>query len=353
MRKITNVLADNQKVFVGLEVAKRTWKLAVRSRGRIIARLSMEGKSEVLIQYLRDHFSGCEIMVIYEAGYSGFWLHDRLVESGYKCVVTPPHTVTQAKDTRVKTDTVDALRLAKVLEDGDYKSCHVPNEREREDRQVSRTLLQVQSDLVRTLNRIRKFLDFHGKGLELAAGKWRPRDYRLVRNLHFTGSLQISWEVMWLLVDQLQAYKKRLRNVLLELSKAETYRDTVKIFSSAPGIGWFTAIRLALEWGDLSRFQNGKEFASFTGLVCSEYSTGDTVHRGRITGQGRGFIRRWLIESSWTAIRHDVALRKKFEAVWHHSGSKKKAIVAVARKLAVRLRSIFVTKQEYQLGIIQ
>jgi transposase len=207
--------------------------------------------------------------------------------------------------------------------------------------------------MVRALNRIRKFLDFHGKGLELTAGKWRPREYRIVRQLRFAGSLQTAWEVMWALVDQLQEHKKRLRSALLELSKTAAYRQAVKVFSSAPGIGCFTAIRLALEWGDLGRFDSGKEFGSYTGLVCSEYSTGDTVHRGRITGQGRGFVRRWLIESSWVAIRYDVALRNKFESVWSRSGSKKKAIVAVARKLAVRLRSIFITKQEYQLGVIQ
>jgi transposase len=353
MRKITKVLAENQKVSVGLEVAKRTWKVAVRTNGRLIAPVSMPGDSGQLIQFLRDHFPGCTISVIYEAGFSGFWLHDRLVAAGFKCVVTPPHTVTQAKDMRVKTDKIDAIRLAKVLEDGDYKSCHVPSEKEREDRQISRALLQVQNDLVRALNRVRKFLDFHGRGIDLPAGRWTAKQYQQVRLLQFTDSLQVAWEILWKSVDHFREQKKELQKVLLALSKKEPYKETVRIFSSAPGIGWFTAIRLALEWGPLGRFKSGKEFSSFNGLVCSEYSTGDTIHRGRITGQGRGCIRRWLIECSWVAIKHDFALRKKFEAVWQHSSSKKKAIVAVARKLAVRLWSIYKSGEEYQLGVIQ
>jgi hypothetical protein len=66
---------------------------------------------------------------------------------------------------------------------------------------------------------------------------------------------------------------------------------------------------------------------------------------------GSRIVRSWLIESSWVAIGKDPVLRKKFSDVWLHSGSKKKAIVAVARKLAGRLRSIFLSGQDYQLGV--
>ena len=55
---------------------------------------------------------------------------------------------------------------------------------------------------------------------------------------------------------------------------------------SAPGIGMLTAIRLALEWGDVSRFGRKEEFASFLGLVPSDYSSGEQERRGHITKQG-------------------------------------------------------------------
>lgn len=86
---------------------------------------------------------------------------------------------------------------------------------------------------------------------------------------------------------------------------------------------------------DLSHFTNGKKIASFVGLTCSEYSSGETGWKGRITGMGSGFIRMTLIESSWVAIRKDPALLAKFSRIWRSSGSKKKAIVGVARMLIV------------------
>jgi len=121
---------------------------------------------------------------------------------------------------------------------------------------------------------------------------------------------------------------------------------------SSPGIGWLTAIRLTLEWGDLRRFPTGKHIASFTGLTSREYSTGDTVRRGRITGQSAEQVRSWLIECAWRAIRKDPVLLTKYRAVKNNSGSPKKAIVAVARKLAVRLWTLETSGQFYEVGIV-
>jgi transposase len=97
----------------------------------------------------------------------------------------------------------------------------------------------------------------------------------------------------------------------------------------------------------------GKSLSNFLGLTGSEYSTGETEIKGHITGQGNKFVRSWLVENSWVAIRKDPVLRAKFEQVWKNSGSKKKAIVAVARKLACRLWSCVMHKQEYAIGVVQ
>ena len=122
---------------------------------------------------------------------------------------------------------------------------------------------------------------------------------------------------------------------------------------SAPGIGVLTAIRLALEWGDVSRFGRKEEFAGFLGRVPSEYSSGEKEHRGHITRQGNRSVRRWLTESSWVAIRHDPVLLDKFRRVLSHCGSKKKAIVAVARKLALRLRRVLLSGEPYAVGVLE
>jgi hypothetical protein len=68
---------------------------------------------------------------------------------------------------------------------------------------------------------------------------------------------------------------------------------------------------------------------------------------------GSGFIRATLIENSWVAIRKDPVLLAKFSRVWRASGSKKKAVVAVARMLVVRLRACIVLGTPYRIGVVQ
>ena len=141
----------------------------------------MPGEYEVLRSYLHKKYPGCAITVMYEAGFHGFWLHDLLKVVGIDCIVTPPNKVTQAKDDRVKTDRRDAQRLSKNLETGDYVSCHVPDRERREDRQVSRLLNQLQKEIVRTKNRIRRMLEYHGLDRGLKAGVWCDRgEYQLL-----------------------------------------------------------------------------------------------------------------------------------------------------------------------------
>jgi len=353
-RKVQDFVVKGKEIFVGLEDSKKTWKIAVRCEKMLIHRVSMEAKYSVLIRYLRNKFPECTIHLIYEAGFKGFSLYDRITEDGIDCVVIPPHMVTEPKVNRVKTDKRDANRLALVLENHDFKdACHVPDKERREDRQISRTLIGIQKDIIRTRNRIRKFLDFHGIVVSFS-DRWSKKEFQALKELPLSQPLKTSLDVLLTVLEQLWAHQVSLRAALRQLCRKERYLKAFTIARSLPGIGWFTGIRLVLELGeDLSRFTSGKKIASFVGLTCSEYSSGETEWKGRITGMGSGFIRSTLIENSWAAIRKDPVLLSKFMRIWRTSGSKKKAIVAVARMLIVRLRACVLCGTPYATGVVR
>jgi len=353
MRKMQEYIVKGNRIFVGLEDSKRTWKLCVRCDRMIVHETSMPAEYENLRSYLKNRYPECEIAVMYEAGFQGFWLHDLLVADGCSCSVTPANKVTQAKDSRVKTDKRDARRLAQNLENGDYVSCHVPDRERREDRQISRTLGQVQQNITRVKNQIRRFLDFNGLNGGMKTGVWYDKDYQELASLELPDSLKICLDILVRELECFLAAKKKLREALQALCQKARYATAVRVKSSTPGIGWLTAIRLTLEWGDMFRFKTGKHIASFTGLTSREYSTGETIRRGRITGQSSVNVRSWLIECAWRAIRKDPALLDKYKRVTHNSGSTKKAIVAVARKLAVRLWALETTGHSYTIGVIE
>jgi hypothetical protein len=88
-------------------------------------------------------------------------------------------------------------------------------------------------------------------------------------------------------------------------------------------------------------------------IVFAYFTNGSVELRGHITKQGNRSVRKWLMESSWVAIRHDPVLLDKFRRVLSHCGSKKKAIVAVARKLALRLRRLLLSGEPYVVGVLE
>ena len=357
MKTREQAILSKEKVFVGLEDSKKTWQLCIRSAGIIVHETSMPAKFDVLHNYFNNRFPECQIQVIYEAGFSGFGLHDELEAKGWDCIVTPPHTVTEEKCQRKKNDRIDCRRLAKNLENGDYHSCFVPDKELREDRQVSRIYGQVQTDIGRICNRIRRTLEFHGIDKGLPPGTWNKTMYcRLklhLEDLQLSESLRFSFKVLIDELDYLRQIRKELLQKLRKLAKSDRYKEKVVLLQSAPGIGAFTAIRLLLEWGDVSRFQRKEEFASFLGLVPSDYSSGEKERQGHITKQGNSSVRSWLVECSWMAIKHDPVLLDKYRRVLKSCGSKKKAIVAVARKLAIRLRRILLSKEPYVVGVME
>jgi len=356
MEKRSEFILKDAEIFVGLEDSKKTWKLCVRSGGVVVNETSMPADYENLSKYFKNKFPGCRIKVMYEAGFSGFDLHDQLLADDWECVVTPPHTVTQEKCSRQKNDRIDCRRLAKNLENGDYHSCCVPDKELREDRQISRTYGQVQKDIIRVCNRIRRTLEFHGLDRLFPPGRWSGAAYNQLKqkleDMDISRSLKISFGVMFKELESLRQLKAELLLELRNLGKSGRYRKSVDLLKSAPGIGMLTAIRLALEWGDMSRFERKEAFAKFLGLTPSDYSTGETDRRGHITKQGNRWVRSWLVEAAWRAIKYDPVLLDKFRRVYSHNGSKKKAIVAVARMLAMRLRRVLLDGKPYENGLV-
>jgi len=354
IHKVQNFVVKGKEVFVGLEDSKKTWKIAVRCDKMLIHRVSMPAQHQILIRYLRNKFPECTINLIYEAGFRGFNLFDRLTEEGIECIVIPPHLVTEPKVNRVKTDKRDANRLAIMLENQDFKDpCFVPDRERREDRQISRTLWGIQKDIIRTRNRIRKFLDFNGIEVPFP-DRWGKEEFQALKELPLGDSLKRSLMTLITLLEQLWVHKDSLQEALRHLCLKERYKKAFEISMSLPGIGWATAIRFVVELGeDLSRFTSGKKIASFVGLTCREHSTGEAERKGRITGMGSGFIRATLVENSWMAIRRDPALLAKFTRIWKGRGSKKKAIVAVARMLIVRLRACLISGTPYAIGTVK
>ena len=86
--------ADGETVFLGIDLHRRTWHVTARTVDRELFTIGIAGKWEALERVLIK-IDSYDIKVVYEAGYFGFWLHDRLSDYGAECIVTPPSLIPQ------------------------------------------------------------------------------------------------------------------------------------------------------------------------------------------------------------------------------------------------------------------
>ncbi len=332
--------AAGESVIIGVDLARSKWVYACRWSELEQRRLSTPGEI-CHLQALAGEYrgEGCRVHIVYEACGFGYEIAWWAQAQGLDVLVVPPSTVEKAPGSHVKTDGHDASGLALRYERGMLKGIHIPTRECHQLRQLSRTYGAALCDRKRQQARVRMLLQEHGHTPPAPRAGWKALEPWLAAQ-EFAPAVKACVEQLLILRHSAARSTKVLKAQLLGLAALPQYKPLVQALSAQSGVGTFTAIRFVLEVGDIHRFATADSIAHFYGLTPQEHSTGETVRRGRIRKCGPAFIRSWIIQCAWAARgRHgDAELREFYAKLWPRIG-KKKAIVAVARKLALRLRA--------------
>ena len=339
-----------KEVFIGIDVHKRTYSLAAVCEGVLVKKWSMEASVCKCIEQLKKYFKDAKIYSVYEAGFSGYSLHRALTDSGIKNIVINPASVQKASNDRVKTDLLDAKKMATQLSQGLLKGIEVPSHERELEREVCRLRSQLVDHRVSVGLQIKSKLFYFGLMSPNDNRRLSEKYFKELEDLELKKELKFSLQI---LINLWRDLSKKIKEIEEELKEQEeSSPEVTRIYRSVPGVGLITSRVLATELGDLKkRFKNERELFSYTGLTPSEYSSGDKVHKGRITRCGSAKVRWILTEVAWLSIRKDPALKEVYERIKARRGAKK-AIVAVARKLIGRIRSCFIHGYEYQIGLV-
>jgi transposase len=349
MGRYKQISVKGKSLFVGIDLHKLHWHVTIRTEDVDLFSGSIPGTWEALRKLL-DRYPGTSLHTVYEAGYFGFWLHDKLVEYGAECVVTPPSLLPIEYGNKVKTDRRDSRKLAQLLAKGMLKRVWVPSAEERFHRQVIRRRRQLIGDRVRTQCRIKSELCFYGIQMPETTNKWSKAYvmnlYRLKFNNHWMKEcFQRLLEEYDFLSDQI----KKQTKVLQTLAETPLYKERVKILRTVPGIGLIAAMELLLELQDMERFRRADQLAAYVGLTPSQYSSADKVRMGRITAIGKNQLRATLVEVAWRLIAKDRAMRRRYERIKVRAGGKR-AIIAIARITLLRTRRMLLDNRSYVMG---
>lgn len=351
MRSYIMRALDARTIFVGVDVHLLSWHITIRGREEILIQASIGGSWEELRKVV-SRWSPEQVLVLYEAGFSGFWLYDEVVGWGAKCIVVPPSRIPVESGNRIKTDRRDSAKLAHLAATGHVPQVWVPTLSQRYDREVFRERRRLIRQVRQVQCQIKALLHCYGLKVACRPGRWsRVFESRLwqlrFNNCFMQESFGRLLERYHFLCEQVTAQTRLVKT----LADREDYRDKVTWLTSLPGVGVLTAMELLVELGDINRFDRADQVAAYVGLTPSEYSSGAAVRRGHISRCGKAAVRSRLVEAGWIAIRFDQQLADVYRRIKVRQGGKR-AIVAVARRLLLRVRRLWLDGRCYEPAMV-
>lgn len=349
---------NGQHIYVGFDVHLKSWKVTVMTEELTLKTFSQDPRPELLHQYLVRNFPGAVYHTAYEAGFCGYWIHNKLTALGIDSIVVNPADVpTTDKEKVNKDDKRDSKKIARSLRSGLLKGIHVMPLKTIEDRCLLRTRETMVRDLSRVKNRIKSFLYFHGiefpERYKNKSTHWSKRFLSWLKNIdlvEYGAKKSLS-----LLIEEVEHIRLSIlgaTKAIRELSLTEDYSSRIRLLRSISGIGILSGMIFLTEVETINRFSNFDKLCSFIGLIPSTRASGEKEVTGELTRRGNNYLKSTLVECAWVAVRWDRALNKSY-----HDYCKRmepnKAIIRIARKLLNRIRFVLKNNQPYVCSIIK
>jgi transposase len=343
---------SNQNIYVGFDVHLKRWSVTILTEKVALKTFSQDPNPELLYQYLKRNFPGGIYHTAYEAGFCGYWIHNKLKSLGVNSIVVNAADVpTTNKEKVQKEDKRDSKKIARSLRSGELETIYIPGLKTLEDRSLLRARATMVRDLTRFKNRIKSFLYFHGIVFPECFSK--PQSHWSNRFMTWLESIELTQESGKISLDSYIHQSKNLRATVLDLTKqiqklsqSEYYQNNVRLLRSLPGIGVLTAMIILTELETIMRFSSLDKLCCYIGLVPSTSSSGEKEKTGDITPRGHSILRNAIIESAWVAVRHDPVLLKSHLEYCKRMESNK-SIVRIAKKLMNRIMFVLKNQQPY------
>jgi len=266
------------------------------------------------------------------------WFVEMATTAGHEVWIGDAAKIRASEVRQQKHDRRDAALILKLLLEGRFPRIWTPSGGEKDLRQ----LLIHRHKLVRIRAQVKNELQH----LAMNQGMTKKRKLWSKAGEKALGALPLA---PWARRRREDLFK--VRGMLdeqiapLDQAVAET-AEKARLLMTQPGVGPITSLAFVLTMGDVSRFQRGKQVASYLGLIPREYSSGGHQRLGSISKQGNRFMRMLLVEAAQCAVRCDPQFRNEY---LHRCHSKPKGVakVAAARKLAIRLYWMLRTNTAY------
>ncbi len=332
---------------IGLDLSDQTGLFVVIDAAGEVVR---EGKVALSLTVVRQVFGArqpCRIAI--EVGTHSPWLSRELERMGYEVIVANARQVGLIARSQKKTDRVDAETLARAAR---YDPQLLRPVRHRgEQAQADLAMLRARRAIVESRTR----LVTSARGMVKAVGGRLPKCsadcFSARAKDHLPQSLRPALEPMLAAIAQLTEQVKAMTRELKKLAK-ERYPET-QFLTQVHGVGLVCSLTYVLTLEEPARFRRSRQVGAYLGLVARERQSGEQKPQLHITKSGDVYLRTVLVQSAQHILGPfgpDSDLRRWGLGLAGAGNKmrKNKAVIAVARKLAVLLHRLWSTGEVYE-----
>jgi transposase len=331
--------------FAGLDVSvKETSVCIVDDTGRLVREVKVASEPAALLPVLAN--PGYRFKRIgLEAGPLSQWLFSAFAEAGLPVICVETRHMRAALKAQInKTDRNDARGIAQMMRAGLYRPVHVKTLRSQKLRMLLTHRKLLQSKAIAIENDLRATLRNFGLKVGIAGKvKFEARIKELVENLP---DLVVLVEPLLIVRRVLREQIVTLHRRLLAIVRDD---DVCRRLMTVPGVGPVVSLTYRATVDVPARFRKSKAVGAVFGLTCSRYQSGEVDRSGRISRCGDEMMRVMLYEAAQSMLRSKKwSWLKAWAMQVARRRGMKKAIVALARRLAVVLHRIWVDGTEFR-----
>jgi transposase len=330
--------------FAGLDVSVNETSICiVDDTGKIVRELKIASEPEALLAVLKNPAYNFKRIGL-EAGPLSQWLFGALAEAELPVVcVETRHMQAVLKAQINKTDRNDARGIAQMMRVGLFRPVHVKTIRSQKLRMLLTHRQLLQSKAIAIENDLRALRNFGLKVGMVGKVRFEARIKELVENLPDLAAL----------VEPLLIVRRVLREqmVILHRRLLAVVRDdeVCRRLMTVPGVGPVVSLTYRATVDAPARFRKSKAVGAVFGLTCSKYQSGEIDRSGRISRCGDEMMRVMLYEAAQSMLRSKKwSWLKAWAMQIARRRGMKKAIVALARRLAVIMHRIWVDGTEFR-----
>ena len=350
MKKPSNSSTAKSAITIGIDLGDRKHAVCVLDAKGVILKQESITNSRGSLTALSRRYPGA--LMVMEVGMHSPWISRFLKDLGHRVLVANPRKVRAIYQNNRKSDSKDAEMLARIART-DEKLLH-PVEHGSEETQRDLLQIKLRDNLVRQRVYVISSVRFTLKSLGIKLRSpgtgcfaQHARNALGVEHPDILALIEPSLEVLDSMTGQIRQLDKAI-----ETTASEKYPET-EFLTQISGVGTLTSLTFILTIGDPKRFRRRRDVAAYLGLVPKRDQSGDTDKQLRISKAGNSYMRRLLVSAAHYILGPfgpDCELKRHGLKLAERGGpsAKKKAVIAVARKLAVLMFKLWHDEDIYQ-----